>query len=260
MARTFGRSPTVRPREWDADSYDKLPLPHLRWGEDLLTSMKLRGDETVLDAGCGTGRDTAKLLEHLPHGHVIAVDGSRAMLDRLTARFAGHADASRLTVIHADLTQPLPLHDPVDAIFSVATLHWLPNHDQVFAHLASVLRPGGSLHAEWGGQGNLAAIERVLSQMRLPALGETLNFPTAEDTHRSLANAGFIDASVALHPDPARLHRGEQLESFLAVVVLGPLLDRLPAERHQALVHDVASQLAAPEIDYVRLQAHATRK
>jgi|SRR5450631_4429767 trans-aconitate methyltransferase len=63
-------------REWDAASYDALPLPHERWGQRLLATLPLRGDEIVLDVGAGTGRDTEALLRRLPGGHVIAVDGS----------------------------------------------------------------------------------------------------------------------------------------------------------------------------------------
>jgi trans-aconitate 2-methyltransferase len=252
-------APQRQPREWDARTYDRLPLPHLRWGDDLLARLDLRGDETVLDAGAGTGRDTAKLLARLPRGRVIAVDGSRAMLDRLAARFAGHPDASRLTVLHADLTRPLPVDVQVDVVFSVATFHWLPDHPALFAHLASVLRPRGRLHAEWGGHGNIAAVEQALADLGLPPLGGAVNFATAEQTRGRLLQAGFAEPQVTLGPDPARLQPGEQLETFLATVVLGALLDQVPLERHREVVRNVAARLPAGEIDYVRLHASATR-
>lgn len=47
------------PREWDATTYDSLPLPHLEWGRRTLDRLGLSGDERVLDLGCGTGRDTS---------------------------------------------------------------------------------------------------------------------------------------------------------------------------------------------------------
>jgi hypothetical protein len=61
-------APLVQPREWDAASYDTLPLPHEQWGQRLLATLPLAGDETVLDVGAGTGRDTAALLDRLPRG------------------------------------------------------------------------------------------------------------------------------------------------------------------------------------------------
>ena len=72
-----------RPREWDAAAHDALPLPHEHWGRRLLEELPLRGDERVVDVGAGTGRDTEALLQRLPRGHVTAVDGSAAMLERL---------------------------------------------------------------------------------------------------------------------------------------------------------------------------------
>ena len=63
-------------RDWDARTYSRVGTPMAQWGERLIDRLELRGDETVLDAGCGSGGVTAKLLDRLPQGRVIAVDGS----------------------------------------------------------------------------------------------------------------------------------------------------------------------------------------
>jgi trans-aconitate 2-methyltransferase len=247
-----------QPREWDATSYDALPLPHERWGQRLLAALPLRGDETVLDVGAGTGRDTAALLERLPYGHVIAVDGSAAMLARLSERLTG-TSPDRLTVLRADLTALLELDRPVDAAFSVATLHWLPDHAAVFRSLAGVLRPGGMLRAEWGGAGNCANVETALASLGLPPLNAACNFGTAAETAGRLTAAGFTDVDVAHVPDPARLQPGAQLEAFLATVVLGSVLESLPAAERAEAVRQVAARLPEPTVDYMRLQASARK-
>jgi trans-aconitate 2-methyltransferase len=245
-----------RPREWDAVTYDELPLPHQSWGTRLLARLPLRGDETVLDVGAGTGRDTEVLLGHLPNGHVIAVDGSVAMLDQLGKRLAG---SDRLTVRRADLREPLEVDRPVDAIFSVATLHWLPDHDVVFRSLAGVLRPGGLLRIECGGAGNIAEVDRAVTGLGHPSLNRAFRFADRADTEASLAAAGFTDIEVNLVPDPARLPSRAQLESFLATVVLGPLLDPMEPGQRPDVVRLIADALPRPEVDYVRLQMSATR-
>ena len=249
--------PTSRPREWDAATYDALPLPHERWGRGVLEALPLRGDERVLDVGAGTGRDTEALLRRLPTGHVVAVDGSTAMLDRLRARLAG-VGAGRLSVLQADLRQPLVLADPVDAVVSVATLHWLPDHDAVLSSLAAVLRPGGLLRAEWGGAGNLADVDAALAAVGAAPLDGSLPFATAEETTARLTAAGFVDVRVDLVPDPAVLRPGAELEAFLATVVLGTVLDPMPEADRAPLVRAVAQRLPRPEVDYVRLQASAS--
>jgi len=251
-------TPTSRPREWDAATYDALPLPHERWGHGLLETLPLQGTERVLDVGAGTGRDTEALLRRLPRGHVVAVDGSAAMLERLRGRLAG-VSSERLTVLGADLREPLALSEPVDAVFSVATLHWLPDHDAVFASLASVLRPGGLLRAEWGGAGNLAGVDAALSAVGQPSVSRSLTFATAEETSARLVAAGFVDVHVDLVPDPAVLRPGPELEAYLATVVLGTVLDPLPEADRARVVHAVAQRLPRPEVDYVRLRATARR-
>lgn len=246
------------PREWDAVRYDQQPLPHERWGQGVLAGLPLAGEERVLELGAGTGRDTAALLERLPAGHVVAVDGSAAMLAQLRERLAD-VGSDRLTVLRADLNQPLVLDRPVDAVFSVATLHWLPDHAAVFRSVAGVLRPGGLLRAEWGGAGQLASIEAALDQMGLPRVGQTCNFATAEETRARLSAAGFTDVDVRLTPDPVRLVPGGQLEAYLATVVLGAVLDPLPPQCHRRVVDEVVARLPEASVEYVRLQAAARR-
>jgi trans-aconitate 2-methyltransferase len=244
------------PREWDARTYDSLPLPHLFWGQRTLSRLTLTGGETVLDAGCGTGRDTSALLDLLPAGRVIALDGSAAMLAQLRGRLADRLD--RVEVIQADLAEPLPVDTRVDAVVSVAALHWLPDHDRVFRNLAAVMRPGAQLAFECGGQGNVASIVHAIDEV-LPEAPRIWNFAGVEDTTRRLLDAGFTDLEVALTPDPARLEQGEQLRSFLATVMLGAHLDRLPEGERVPFVDAITARLPEPVVDYVRLQVHATR-
>ncbi|WP_330458936.1 methyltransferase domain-containing protein [Streptomyces sp. NBC_00820] len=248
------------PREWDAKTYDSLPLPHQQWGKRTLGRLDLKGHETVLDAGCGTGRDTAALLDLVPDGRVIAVDGSSRMLEQLRTKLADRLD--RLEVLEADLTRPLPFTGQVDAITSVATFHWITDHAALFTNLARQLRPGGRFVAECGGQGNVArinaAVEEVLGAP--PAQKEKVwYFAGIEETTERLRAAGFTDIEVSLLPDPARLEPGEQLWSYLATVVLGSHLDRLPEAVHEEFVHAVAARLPEPVVDYVRLNITASR-
>ena len=125
--------------DWDAKAYDSLPLPHTSWGRRTLARLDPRGVQRVLDAGCGTGRITALLLDLIPNVSVVAVDASRTMLEQLELRLAGRRD--RVEVVQADLTEPLPVEGTVDAVVSVAAFHWIPNHDALFRNLAEVLVP-----------------------------------------------------------------------------------------------------------------------
>jgi trans-aconitate 2-methyltransferase len=244
------------PREWDATTYDSLPLPHLGWGRRTLGRLPLRGDERVMDAGCGTGRDTEALLEHLPNGQVVAVDGSVRMLEQLRRRLAGRLD--RVEVVPADLTQPLPFEGEVDAVFSVAAFHWIPDHAALFSSLASRLRSGGRLVSDCGGRGNIASVNAAIAEVRGTTPGDW-EFAGVEDTELRLREAGFTEVEVRLRPDPARFEPGGQLESFLATVILGAELDGMPPHEREPFVAAVAERLAEPVVDYVRLEISAVR-
>src|SRR5690242_9084330 len=117
------------PRDWDATAYERLSAPLEAMGREVLQRLELDGDETVLDAGCGTGRVTAVIAERLPRGHVIAIDGSRAMVEEARRRLPEDVD-----VREADLLE-LTLEEPVDAIVSTATFHWIGDHPRLFSRL-----------------------------------------------------------------------------------------------------------------------------
>jgi trans-aconitate 2-methyltransferase len=242
-------------RDWDARTYDRVADPMTRWGSVVLDRLPLRGDERVLDAGCGSGRVTEMLAERLPRGTVVALDGSASMVEAARERLARFGD--RVEYVVADLGRPLPIA-PVDAILSTATFHWVPNHDALFVHLAAVLRPGGRLVAQCGGAGNIASIEAVLKTVGDGWLG-VHHFETPEATTRRLEAAGFVDIDCWLNDEPTRLEPGEPFVAFIRTVILGAHLERLPPDRRDAFVDEVASRLPDTTIDYVRLNILARR-
>jgi trans-aconitate 2-methyltransferase len=243
----------MAPREWDASSYDALAAPMTQRGNAAVARLELRGEETVLDAGCGTGQVTETLLERLPHGHVIALDASRAMLDVARERLGGDR---RVSFLRADLHEPLPLEQPLDAIVSTSTLHWVRDHDTLFPRLAAALKPGGQLVVDCGGDGNTATILDILAQLGHPEHPWT--YPTVEQALGRLDAAGFVDSQARLVPRPAALD-ADGVEEYLRTVVLGAHVDALGPERGAELVSAVAARLPRPEIDYVRLELVARR-
>lgn len=244
------------PRDWDAATYDQVADPMTRWGAAVLDRLPLRGDERVLDAGCGSGRVTELLVERLPRGTVVALDGSPAMIEQARSRLARFGD--RLEYVVADLGQSLPLAEPVDAILSTATFHWVPDHDALFQNLAAVLQPGGFLVAQCGGAGNIASIRRVLAGIGDGWFGDA-HYETPAATAERLEAAGFVDVECWLTDEPTSFEPGPPFETYLRTVVLGSHVARLPEPEREAFVHAVASALPEARIDYVRLNILARR-
>jgi len=245
------------PREWDAETYDVVSAPQFAWGVEVLERLELRGDEVAADAGCGSGRVTERLLERLPDGGLIAVDGSEAMIAKARERLG-----ERATYAVSDLSA-LALPEPVDLIFSTATFHWIVDHDRLFARLRENLAPGGRLVAQCGGAGNVAehakAIAAVVSRTEyLPhfeGMAAMWNFAAPEPTEERLRNAGFSEARCWLEPKP---YTPAEPLRFTMTVTLGPHLARLPEELRRPFAEDVLALCAQPlTLDYVRLNIEA---
>lgn len=246
-------------RDWDAATYQRVSIPHEEWARAVLDRLALSGDETVLDAGCGSGRVTGMLIEQLPRGRVIAVDGSPAMVERVREVLRLQDEA-----LVADLTG-LELEEPVDAVFSSAVFHWILDHGALFRGLRAVLKPGGALAAQCGGAGNIESLRATCREVtsrepyaaHFAEFDQPWNYAGAEETAARLERAGFEQVRCWLQPwqvvppDPA---------AFLGAVCLGPHLDCLPEPLRDAFVADVLTAEGEPlTLDYVRLNidAHA---
>jgi trans-aconitate 2-methyltransferase len=243
-------------RDWDAETYDRISDPQFRWGASVVGWLDLDGDETVLDAGCGSGRVTELLAERLPRGRVVALDGSASMIEQAGRRLQRFGDRIRFVV--ADLLHPLPLAEPADAVLSTATFHWIPDHDALFANLAAALRPEGRLAAQCGGAGNLATVVRALEEVGADPSTEKV-LATPERTSERLRVAGFADVKCWLHAEPTPFETLEALETFLRTVALGDHVATMGDDEAEAFVHAVAERLPRLELDYVRLNIDARR-
>src|SRR5919201_3603575 len=175
-------------RDWDGAEYDRLSSAMAALGREVLERLELRGDETVIDAGCGSGRVTEALLERLPHGRVIGVDVSASMIEAARERLG-----DRVELHVADLAS-FDLGLQADAILSTATFHWIADHDALFGRLRAHLRPGGLLVAQCGGHGNIASVHAAARATTATAPYAShfegwrgpRNFATPEDTDRRL--------------------------------------------------------------------------
>jgi trans-aconitate 2-methyltransferase len=254
--------------DWDAKAYARISDPQFQWGLRVLERLDLRGDETVIDHGCGAGRLTEVLLERLPRGRVVALDASTAMLGAARERLARFGD--RMSFVHADAARWIA-PTPADALFSTATYHWVLDHDALFACVAASLRPGGRLVAQCGAAGNLALMRMRSAAMRarpelagsFEGFGEPWNYATPKETLARLARVGFVDASVWTEPAPVTFDSPDSFAEFVTNVVLRDELVCLPndaaraaylAEFVKAALHDDPPLT----LDYVRLNIGAT--
>jgi trans-aconitate 2-methyltransferase len=250
-------APRAGSRDWDAATYDRVSDVQVEWALEQLMRLPLRGDEVVLDAGCGSGRVTAELARRLPKGRVYGVDVSQSMAEHAAAALGDSA-----TILCQDLVE-LELPEPVDAVFSNATFHWVHDHDSLFSALHRAMKPGARLVAQCGGRGNIDGFRRAADEVAgeaafaeyFAAWQRPWNYAGEEETSERLLGAGFSEVETWLEPKRVLPER-----DFVKTVCLVRHLDPLPDELRDTFVDQVIERCGEPLVlKYVRLNMTARR-
>ncbi len=123
---------------WDPSQYLRFADHRTRPGLELIARIPDVEAGYVVDLGAGPGHLTAILAEHSPAAEVVGIDSSAAMVEQ------ANQEHPALSWQLADIASWEP-DRPVDILYSNATLHWLDDHEALFARLRSFIAPGGVL-------------------------------------------------------------------------------------------------------------------
>lgn len=280
-------------REWNAEAYHRLSEPQYAWGRRVLERVSARGDEAVIDAGCGTARLTVELAALVPRGRVLAVDLSQNMLRRarevVSQNHVGPSAlpgaAPELTKTRADVAAPgrgkihlicadsaaLPFNGIADGVFSTASFHWVPDHDALFRSIFTALKPGGWLIAQCGGGPNLFGMrQRAEALMKTSEFSRYFegwklvqNYQTGKETGDRLRRTGFRDIATWLHQQDVKFSDAATYREFLETVTLHADLARIPdpvlRDRFLDLMTDQALHDPHLGLDYWRLNIYARK-
>jgi len=262
--------------DWDALTYDNISDVIESWGLDLIERLNWKGNEIVLDAGCGSGRLTKIISTKLPKGKVFAVDLDSSMIKLANERLG---KISNVKFIQSNICD-IELQDKIDVIFSNAVLHWISNHRKVFRHFWQILKPNGQLSIQCGGYGNLTKTLSVFNKVRKSLefcnyfcnrKGESIwnepwYFAKAEDTVKILKEIGFKNIEVSLENKVAKFHDKEDYFIFIKTIVLRPYLEYLSNDKlknmfAKAVLHEIETNFKELQwkLDYVRLNIHAKK-
>ena len=257
-------------KEWNAATYHRVSQPQTEWGRKVLSRLSVRGDEQVIDAGCGSGRLTGELTRMVPHGRVVAIDRSWNML--VTARANLRPEfGKRVSYVRVELPR-LPFSACADLVFSTATFHWIRDHETLFAEILRALKPGGRLFAQCGGGPNLAEAHALAEEVmhRDPFAPHFRNwagiweFSSAERAAARMRQAGFVDVITSLEPAPTTLADEASYREFVTTVIYNAHLALLPDSTLRAQFIDAITERAAYQdppftLDYWRLNLEGRR-
>ena len=189
---------------WDVNLYDQKHAFVYEYGKGLIPLLQPQHGEQILDLGCGTGHLTHTIAES--GAHAIGIDSSANMIAKAQSTYP------ELEFYVKD-ARDFSFASPFDAIFSNATLHWIPEADQVVHCVVASLKPGGRFVAEFGGKGNVATIRTALQQSIQELLHENVDFgwyfPTIGEYASLLEKHGLEVRSALLFNRPTPLEDSE---------------------------------------------------
>ncbi len=240
----------VTTAKWNAADYAANSAVQQTWARELIAKLKLRGDEHILDVGCGDGKVTVEIARAVPLGSVTGVDASREMIAFAKKTFA--SQKSQNLAFHLMDARHLRFARNFDVVFSNAAWHWVDDHQAILRGAAAVLRPGGRLIVSCGGKGNaqdvFVALRPVMRQAQwrnfFRKLPKPYFFYAPENYEKWLPRFGFKSGRVELAPKDATYCGAEGFASWLRTTWL-PYTQRVPDNLREEFIMAVTKRYVA---------------
>jgi len=152
---------------WQRHIYDATRRYYLLGRDRLIAGLRPAAGQSVLEIGCGTGRNLVLAARLYSDARFFGIDVSTEMLASATTAISQRGLTHRILVAHGDGTafEPQALFgvQSFDHVFVSYSLSMIPDWRRVLETAASHLGPGGCLHiVDFGNQERLPAVARAL--------------------------------------------------------------------------------------------------
>lgn len=258
---------------WNPEDYAQHSTGQEKWARNLISKLDLKGDERILDIGCGDGKITAEVAGSLTEGTVLGIDSSPEMIGHAKKTFMKRFDNLAFLCLDA---REMEFEPEFDIVFSNAALHWVRDHLPLLKRIRQALRPSGKILLQMAGEGNAAAVINVVNKaMRKEPwhpFFHDFSFPYAfygDEEYRGLVEtAGLVPKRIELIPK-TMLHQGrESLAGWFRTTWL-PYVQRVPEEIREEFIGEIVAAYEMQQgvdekgsfaVGMVRLEVEAVKK
>ena len=240
----------VQTYQWNAVDYAQSSSIQQQWARELISKLRLKGNEKLLDIGSGDGKITAEIASCLTNGSVIGIDSSEAMIALAQRKFSTdvfpnlqfrQGDANRLT-----------FENEFDVVFSNAALHWILDQRPVLQGIYKSLKRGGKILLQMGGRGNaadvLAVFDTLIESNEWQGCFQGFTFPygfyDADEYRQWVREAGFEAKRIELIPKDAIHQDCSAFKAWIRTTWL-PYTQRVLEEKREIFIARLAD-------DYIR--------
>ncbi|MGF7119117.1 class I SAM-dependent methyltransferase [Methanobacterium oryzae] len=259
--------------KWDAEDYKNSSLAQLEWAIEVISKLELKGNEKILDIGCGDGKITAQIARKVPEGSVLGIDSSKEMIS-LARKTFNSKKYSNLNFILND-AQELDFNNEFDIVFSNAALHWIKDHLSLLEQIKHSLRPSGKILFQMGGKGNAESILKIADEMindgKWEKYFEYFEFPygfySAEEYKEWLQKVGFNKIRVQLISKDMEKNDESEMAGWIRTTWL-PYTQRVPEELQKEFIEELIKRYLEKypkdgkehiHVGMVRLEVEATK-
>lgn len=131
---------TLQADDWNGIDYAQNSSVQFSHAERLLKGLFLKGDEHILDIGCGDGKITALLAQRVPHGKVVGIDPSESMLNKANSVYLDNLAFVK------NRAEDFAYDEQFDHIIAIHVMHWIQEQAKALENIHKHLKPNGCVH------------------------------------------------------------------------------------------------------------------
>lgn len=231
--------------EFNGEKYKEASKHQKEWGGKLIAQLDLKGDEAILDLGCGDGALTEQLAVLAARGCVLGVDASEGMIQTAKKLRRDNLEFRQLDINKMDFINRF------DIIYSNAALHWINNHERLLNSSVTALKPGGRIFWNFAGEGTCTNFFEVIrKKMREDKYTDYFRdfewpwyMPSKSDYQKLISNAAFSESEVTEEYVDRYFSSADEMIKWLGQPTIVPFLTVIPGSLKERFRNEVIEKM-----------------